>query len=438
MAFSLSTRPRTSTWLILLLLVLFVGTGYRRYANDTGDDLASSYIGCRLVATDQGPHLYAFDPHDFAAVGPDDEWETAANDGNYNSWLHTYVQTPLWAWSLQPLCTRVNFSTFDHIFDALTLVSFAILVWLVARIWSPRLLHPGAIAVVLLALWFTTPFKYAMTLMQTHIFFVLLTIGALMLASRRRPLLAGTLLALAAAVKLTPAIFLVYWLLTRRYRAALTFIAVSVLLLVLARVTAGPELFAQYLATLHRVSGTLLVSQNNQSLAAWWMGHHYPPLEVCFLNIHPLPRSVQLLSTTLILLSSLFAGWLDRRHTARSLPPSTAEDTTSSFPLGALFLLIAATVFTPIAWTHYFIVLLPALMVLADLALARRSLAIAIAISTMLALNLRPIASDVINIAVGRHAILRSQFFAGILCLVTLAAAALTSHRYNATRPTLT
>ena len=415
--FSLS--PRANTWLILLLLALFVAIGYHRFATDTGDDLAASYLGCRLVASGDDAHLYAHDPTDFAAVGNDDEWQTAADDGHFDSWLHPYVQTPLWAWSLQPLCTRLPFAAFDRLFDALTLVSFAALIWGTARTWAPRLWHPAAIALTLLALWFSTPFQYAMTLMQTHIFFVLLTLAAVIFAARR-PVAAGTLLALAAAVKLTPAIFLVYWLLTRRYRATVAFLAVSVLLLVTARLTAGSALFADYLATLHRVSATLLISQNNQSLAAWLMGHRYPVAEVFHLRILPLPRALQLLSTLLILASALTAGLFDR-------PTTTSPQQT---PLGALFLLIAVTVFTPIAWTHYSIVLVPALMVLANLALARRSLPISLAIVTIVALNLPPLASDVINITVGPHAILRSQFFAAILCLVTLAFS-----RYSATRP---
>ncbi len=434
--FSLSRRG--NSWLTLVLLALFVALGFFRFTQnieETGDDLGSSFLGCRLVATGDAPgHLYAHDPVDFAAIGDDDEWQTAADEGGFESWLHPYVQTPLWAWSLQPLCTHLRFPAFDRLFIALTLLSFAAIVALVARLWTPTLRSPLAIALILLALWFSTPFQYAMMLTQTHVLYLLLTLAALMLAERRRPVSAGTLLAVAAAVKLTPAIFLVYWLLTRRWRAAGAFVLVSALLLAAAHLTTGPALFADYLATLDRVSHTLLLSQNNQSLAAWFMGHLYSLAEVAHLRILPLPPALRLLGTALTLAAALLGGLLDRRRAPAVLPPSPI-----AVPLGALLTLIAATIFTPIAWTHYFIVLMPTLMVLAAEARRRRSLTLALASALILALNLPPLATDVVDITIGPHSILRSQFFSGVLCLATLLAVALTRYRYQPpARPTPT
>lgn len=431
----LRSIPRSPA-LVLLLLVAFTVLGYLRFTrniDDTGDDLASSYVACRLIATHDAPHhLYAHDPVDFSAVGPDDEWQTAADDGRYNSWLHPYVQTPLWAWSLQPLCKPLRFASFDRLFTALTLLSFAAIVALVAGLWAPALRSPLAIALILLALWFSTPFQYAMTLTQTHVLYLLLTLAALMLAERSRPLAAGTVLAVAAAVKLTPAILLVYWLVTRRWRAAASFVLVSIFLLLAAPLTAGTSLFHDYLATIHRVGNTLLVAQNNQSLAAFVMGGFYPRLEIERVHSFPLPPVLGLLGSLLTLACAVLGGLLDRRS-----PKGLA-------PLGALLTLVAATLFTPIAWTHYFIVLLPPLMVLAHLALRSRvhhpthALAIALAAALILALNLPPLATDVIQQTIGPLSILRSQFLSGILCLVTLGAVALAPRPYDLTRPTVT
>ena len=426
-----SPRP-LGRWLpSALVLLLFLTLGFVRYTHDiedVGDDLAASYVGCRLIASGDAPHhLYSHSTLDFSEVGPDDEWQAAADDGHYESWLHPYVQTPLWAWSLQPLCTHLRFSTFDRLFAALTLLSFAGLIALVAACWAPHLRSPYALAIVLVALWVSIPFQYAMTLMQTHILYVLLTVSALILAERSRSIPAGLLLALAAAVKLTPAIFLVYWLLTRRYRAALTFVLASAALLVVARFTSGPLLFASYLATIHRVSGTLLLSLNNQSLAAAIMTHLYPSTEVAHLFVRPLPRLLQLSSSALCLVSVVLGGLYDRLQTRRNplrSPPA---------PLGALFTLVAVTVFTPLAWTHYFIVLLPPLTVLADRALdpassprIRRVLALALAI--IFALNSRPLATDLpdlLRLQTSPFSLLHAHFVSGFLCLLTLAVTAL-------------
>ncbi len=423
------------TLAILAVLALFVAGGLHRLDTYSGDDLSASYIGCRLLASGDANHLYAHDPVDFSAVGPDDAWQTTADETNFDSWLHPYVQTPLWAAALQPLCTRLAFPAFNDLFASLALLSFAAIVLLTARIWAPSLLHPLAIAITLVALWYTTAFQYAMALTQTHVLYLLLTLCAIALAERSRPFAAGTLLALAAAVKLTPAIVLLYWILTRRWRAAAGFVLVSLFLLLTARFTAGPAVFADYLATIHRLSHTLLLSQNNQSLAAVVMGHFYPAAEVGRINILPLPKLLSITGILLTLLCTIAGALLDRAHRDIQPPPA---------PLGAFITLIAATIFTPIAWTHYYIVLLPALMVLANLILRsraqhpRQALAVGAAALLIFALNVPPLATDVLNLNIGRYSLLRGQFFSGILCLGTLALVALAQRRYSPTRPTLT
>ena len=91
------------------------------------------------------------------------------------------------------------------------MLCFAGSIWLIAWYWTPSLLNPVGMAVVLAVLWFSVPFQYAMTLMQTHVLFFAMTLGALILAEKRRPGWAGLLLAWAAAVKLTPGVIVVYW-----------------------------------------------------------------------------------------------------------------------------------------------------------------------------------------------------------------------------------
>lgn len=417
---SVLSSSRTRLWLILLVLGLFVTAGLLRFRFAAGDDLSSSYIGCRILASGQPDHLYSYDPLRFSEIGPDPAWHAAARQGQFTGFLHPYVQTPLWALLLAPLCTRTSFAAFNHLFAVLTLLSFAAVVWLVARFWTPRLLHPLSLAAVLLLLWFSVPFQYAMMLMQTHILFVLLTLASLLLAERRRPLLAGLLLAIAAAIKLTPGVLVLYWLLTRRWKAAASMAVCSALLFAITRAAVGPHLMATYLADLHRVAGTLLVEQNNQSFAAWAMGRSFPTDEIFDTQAYPLPNALRLLSTLLVIACALVGGLLDRLVPPPSVSPA---------PTGALFALVGATIFTPIAWTHYSILLLAPLMLLAERARSLRSLALAACALVIVALTLPPLASDVINGDLGRFALVRSEFYAGLLCLVALAFSAYLQHK---------
>ena len=409
-------RPRDLGW-ALVILAAFVLAGLLQSADYTGDDLAASYIGCRVLAAGQPEALFSHDPEHFSEIAPGDTlWHTVARSTGFTGYLHPYVQTPLWAAALQPLCTRTTFPAFRATFTVLTLLSFATLIFLVARFWTPQLLNPVAVTLITLVLWFSTPFQYALFLCQTHILFVLLTVAALHLAERRQPLIAGLLLALAAAVKVTPAFLVLYWLLTRRYRAAASMVVVSTLLVVLTLFTTGHNLFAEYVAGLDRVSRILLVSQNNQSLAASVMAHRYAPDEIFDLQTYALPNPLRFASTALILLCTTVGALLDRRR-PRALP------------LGAMMALLAATLFTPIAWTHYFILLIAPVMLLLEQTRApavprARRIALLTLLAAVLLLNLPPVSTDVINGDVGPVALVRAQFFSGLLCLVALTLAA--------------
>ena len=424
----------------LAVLFLLFGIGCARYFATPGDDLAVSYLGCRLVAAGDTQHLYSYDPDTFSDVAPDDTaWQDQADATGFIGFVHPYVQTPLWAWSLQPLCKRVSFPTFNFIFCGLTVFSFLALTWLVARFWTPDLLNPLAISVILLLFSRSEPFRYAMILMQTHVLYLLLTIASLMLAQRRRPVAAGLLLALAAAVKITPGFLLIYWLLTRRFRAAVSMVAFSALLLLAAVFATGRPLFATFLADLHRISTVLLVSGNNQSFAAWRMGSSFPLSQLNDLMIHELAPSLRLGSNLLVVLSVVAGGLIDRRSSTAIPVIAGTHRPPSPSPLGGLFAIIGITLFTSIAWTHYFIVLLPAVMLLlqefhtAVLRSSRRSQAWLLALTLLLAiLNFRPVAGDAVHETPGLLGIVRPHFYSGALCLIALALAAWNRRRLDA------
>ncbi|MGI4830616.1 MAG: glycosyltransferase family 87 protein [Janthinobacterium lividum] len=449
-----------NTQVILLILAVFVSVGIFRALHEDSDDLSASFIGCRLVATGQTAHLYAHDPDSFAEIGPDAPWQQAADEGHYAAFLHPYVQTPLWAWSLQPLCAGLsnNFLPFQRVFIVITLLSFAACIWLVAFFWAPSLYTPPAIALICLSLWFAEPFQYALALMQTHVIFFLLTLLALILAERKRAVSAGILLALAAAVKITPAALLIYWLLTRRWKAAASMTATSALLWGAAYLAVGSHVMRDYLATLDRVSHILLLSQNNQSFAAWIMAHAHPTKEDLAFHTFLLPTWVRLTSTGLFVLCTLLGGLIDRKMARRQTGSGAGQQVTYRAPMGAMIALVAATIFAPISWSHYSIILIAPLMILLNEQIVRvrqrnsfpaltqpsagkvpsesvfaqrlrpRQLWIGVLIVIIAALNYQPFAAAAVQTVIHSLTLVRSHFYSEVLCLLTLFAASWTLH----------
>lgn len=407
---------------LIAVLFLFVAVGMGSYWRARGDDLASSYVGSRVLAAGQTGVLYTHDPDEFSDLGAGRSvWLRLSRSGSYRSFLHPYVQTPLWAWALEPLSTNLQFPAFKRLFLALALLAIAGSVTLVALRWTPALSSPALVAFVLAALFLSQPFGYAMELVQTHALFLFCAIYGLVLAEDDKPFAAGFLVALAAAVKLTPAVLVLYWVVQRRWRAVFSCMAFFVLLLVFTRVVLGQSLLDEYFAQIHRASQTLLVAENNQSFAAWFMGRQHPRDDIYDIAVFPLPAAVRWVSTLLLGASAALGGWLDRKRvkTPRALRPA---------PLGVGIALVGMTLFAPIAWTHYFILLVIPVMLLVQeshVLEPRRIFWIPLWFAFVICIfNYPPLAADVLNMDVTGIALVRGQFYAGALSVAALLVAA--------------
>lgn len=351
--------------------------------------------------------LYAFDPQQFHVVA-DPAWVETARLGGFRGFLHPYVQTPLWAWLLRPACEAVSFDTFRRVFVLAALVALIVTLRVAAAHWAPRFTKWWWAAGALVVLALTTPFQYAMYLAQTHALFVALSVLALVTADRGRAATAGIALAAAATVKLTPALLVIYWAVRGQWRALLWFVLASMVLVAATWATSGLELFQAYLKTVGRISNVLLVSFNNQSLPAWWHGRAADPKELWAWTMLALPTATKLVTTALAVLVVVGGGLIDRNVRARGA--------------GAAVALVGLTAFTSLAWSHYYIVLLPAMMVLVDRSLQDRRLRWGLlAVLVVVLLNVRPFAVNPFHFGqVGSIAVVRSHFFSALLAIAAL------------------
>ncbi|TDB76894.1 glycosyltransferase 87 family protein [Micromonospora sp. KC721] len=160
---------------------------------------------------------------------------------------------------------------------------------------------------------------------------------------------AGLGIGLATAVKLTPALFVVYLLVTRQWRVAATAVGTTIGVTLGAFALVGPEsraYFAGVLWQTERVGAADMTP--NQSLAGL-LARLYDSIET--------PGLLWLSFSVLIL-----ALGLSRAATARA-----EGDELTAFTLVGL----TANVISPISWTHHLVWVVPAVIVLADAAIRR-------------------------------------------------------------------
>jgi alpha-1,2-mannosyltransferase len=209
--------------------------------------------------------------------------------------------------------------------------------------------------VVGLALLLILPFRDNLAQGQVNGFVVLAVAMALWLESRGRDFAAGLAFAPAVLLKLTPAVFALWWLARRRGRALAGLAAGSAALVLASLAAGGSSLWASYLRLL-------------RGLAAGKPPAGLPPLDAPF-NFSAAGFCARLLppawsgpaTLVVLLVLVLLAG----RAAARATDPASAH--------GALLAVLALTVVAPpLSYRHHVIVVLPAaLLFLADARAAR-------------------------------------------------------------------
>ncbi|KXK60502.1 hypothetical protein AWW66_18470 [Micromonospora rosaria] len=161
---------------------------------------------------------------------------------------------------------------------------------------------------------------------------------------------AGAGIGLATAIKLTPALFIVYLVITRQWRVAATAIGTTIGVTIGSFGLVGPEARAYFGGVLWQTERVGAADMTpNQSLAGL-LARLYDSIET--------PGLLWLAFSVLML-----ALGLSRAATSRA-----DGDELTAFTLVGL----TANVISPISWTHHLVWVIPAIIVLADAAVRRR------------------------------------------------------------------
>jgi alpha-1,2-mannosyltransferase len=193
---------------------------------------------------------------------------------------------------------------------------------------------------------------------------VLMTLVIADCVPRRTPWPRGLVLGLGIALKLTPAVFLLYFLLRRESRAALTaaasFIAVSLAGFVLAWHDSW-EYWTETVRDTDRIGGPSL--NTNQNIAG----------ALARLGLGNNERFLPWAAACLLVLAA--AVWATKRVLRAGEPP-----------LAVICIALFGLVVSPVSWSHHWVWMLPAVLVTGVLAWRRRNAALAAVSAAGLAL----------------------------------------------------
>lgn len=315
----------------------------------TADDFASEWIAGWVVREGSWDHLYDHEDLDFAIIwGP--VWPRIAEEKAPTIFPHPFVQEPLVATFHGWLTHIMSFAQAYAILVVLSCWAAAVMIGAAWYIWTKKAAPTKFLFIALTLLWLTYPFQIGVNLGQTS----LLVYGACtyaIAAADRRPILSGILLALATLVKLSPAIFVVIFLVFKKTRkAGVVSIIAGVFLGILSLLTAPWSVHLAWIHRMRAISKTAIVSPATESLESLWSykkvweaedNWHRSPV----LQLSPAPMAPKIITAVVTLAFVALLVWAACKYRNRAY---------AILSVGALSLI---TMSTGLTWHHYFVMI---------------------------------------------------------------------------------
>ena len=243
---------------VLILLAGFALSFYRFFLPYSGD-LMATWLAGHFLNVGRPDQVYPL-LTDFFIMHPPSEWRAyMAEAYGYEGPMFPFLYPPLWA-KVAELASDVNFWMIAAVALALNAGLLMASTWLAYRA-SRSGLHPALyFGIVLLILHVTHIGTLALYENQPQILVSFLLILAVERSRAKAPITAGLALAIAASIKLYPALFALFWLFGRNNRAFLAFAAFGTALGLASVIWAGWPLHAAFLDQIRLISRTVLLT----------------------------------------------------------------------------------------------------------------------------------------------------------------------------------
>lgn len=261
----LSVRNPVEAACALILAVCFVVFSVVAFRDGAAADFRALWYAGDYLAQGRADLIYPRDTDVFTMLPPP-EWIEQLMAQGFHGEVYPFIYPPLWAW-LAAQATRLM--TFDTLLDWVAVINPVLM--LVMLLAARSLAAPGMrlwlfLGLGLVVLMLTPVGLVALIQSQPQILVACLTVLAVERCERGAPRLAGVLLAVAAAIKLYPAFYVLFWLVCGRRQAALSFVLAGAVLGLLSMLLVGWPAHAAFLHMVKLISDTVLVTRQSFAL----------------------------------------------------------------------------------------------------------------------------------------------------------------------------
>jgi hypothetical protein len=230
---------------------------YLRNSDQHASDLMASWMAGKHFAAGSFGEIYAPATGLFT-MRPPASWQPFLIAAGYSHSVFPFVYPPLWAWLAALVTPDIGFRALVTVASLLNPALLIGTIFLALRGAVPARALPWLILLGLGLMATSLPGLVALEQNQPQILVAFLTVLAIDRARAGAPRSAGAALALAASIKLYPAVFALFWLARGRPAAALWFALIGLGLGLLSILVAGWPLHAAFLAQIRDISNTAL------------------------------------------------------------------------------------------------------------------------------------------------------------------------------------
>ncbi len=238
-----------------ILILGFAAVSFIAFRGQGSADITALWLAGDFFAQGRPDLVYPADTTVFTLIAPR-EWYGAMAARGLPGDVFPFLYPPLWAWAMARIASIADLGAVRDIASALNPLLLGGCMVLAHRIARPPLALATWVAFALVCAMFSATGLVAIIQNQPQILVSFLVLLAIERSERGAPRAAGAVLALAAALKLYPALLVLVWLRAGNRAAARAFLLTGALLAALSVALAGWPLHAEFLRLTHVLSQT--------------------------------------------------------------------------------------------------------------------------------------------------------------------------------------
>ncbi len=249
-----------------ILLVLFVSTMlFAVFYNVRSPDLLASWMAGHFYQIGALDQIYPSDTQTYSMLPPD-KWMPYLHDHGYDGSVFPFIYPPLWAHIFGWLTTVTTYETLSNLARVINPVLMGSMVILAWRSMGTTMSVAVYTFTGLLILVGTTIGFVPIYQNQPQILVSFLIVLAIERSRYNAPVTAGVAMAIAASIKLYPALFALFWLASGNRKAFGSFIVAGLVLAGASVWLAGWPLHQTFLHEILIINHTALVNFMNVSI----------------------------------------------------------------------------------------------------------------------------------------------------------------------------